>query len=209
MTPYYDDGQIQIWHGDCRDVLPLFDPVSVDLLLTDPPYGIDFAEWDADVPYEIVDQFPHSTVAWFGAASRLALDVAAFTERPERTAVWAPSFTLSHTRADGMAYRWHPIYLWRIPKKHDGPKWDLLTTPTECGNWWRHDCTKPLNLIRQLAGFAPPNGLIVDPFMGSGTTIRAAKDLGRRCIGIELEERYCEIAVRRLQQSVLPLEIPA
>jgi site-specific DNA-methyltransferase (adenine-specific) len=207
MNPYYEQDGITIYHGDCREVLPTLEPV--DLVLTDPPYGIGFSAWDDHVPYELIADFSQSTVVWFGAASRFAIDPKLFPAAPQRSLIWAPSFTLSHTRSDGIAYRWHPIYLWRIPDKHDGPSWDLLTDPTECGNPWFHPCTKPLTLIKKLVGFCPHGGVILDPYMGSGTTLRAAKDLSRKAIGIEIEERYCEIAAKRLQQSVLPLHTMA
>jgi site-specific DNA-methyltransferase (adenine-specific) len=69
-----------------------------------------------------------------------------------------------------------------------------------------HPCPFPLELITPLIGAScPTDGIVLDPFMGSGTTLRAAKDLGRKAIGIEIEEKYCEIAVKRLAQEVLPL----
>jgi site-specific DNA-methyltransferase (adenine-specific) len=67
-----------------------------------------------------------------------------------------------------------------------------------------HITQKPESLIRELLSIAPP-GIVLDPFMGSGTTLRAAKDLNRRAIGIEIEERYCEIAAERCRQEVLAL----
>jgi DNA modification methylase len=68
-----------------------------------------------------------------------------------------------------------------------------------------HPTQKPVELMAWCIGFFPDAQTILDPFMGSGTTLRAAKDLGRRAIGIEIEERYCAIAVERLRQEVLPL----
>jgi DNA modification methylase len=67
-----------------------------------------------------------------------------------------------------------------------------------------HPTAKPVNLMTMLLEKCPA-GVIVDPFAGSGTTLRAAKDLGRKAIGIEIEERYCEIAARRMAQEVLAL----
>jgi DNA modification methylase len=68
-----------------------------------------------------------------------------------------------------------------------------------------HPTQKPVSLMRWCLDFFPQANVILDPFMGSGTTLRAAKDLGRKAIGIEIEERYCEIAAKRLQQSVMTL----
>lgn len=68
-----------------------------------------------------------------------------------------------------------------------------------------HIAEKPLEVLKWLVQFSPVNGSVVDPFCGSGPTLEAAKQLGRKAIGIEIEEKYCEIAVKRLAQSVLPL----
>ncbi len=68
-----------------------------------------------------------------------------------------------------------------------------------------HIAEKPLEVLLWILSTVPSDATVLDPFMGSGTTLRAAKDLGRRAIGIEIEERYCEIAAKRMAQAVLPL----
>lgn len=211
MTLYYDDGQIQIYHGDCREVLPTLADASVDAAISDPPYAVDAAAWDKPCHDLLPDilRVSAGAVVWFGAAARLRTDLTLFCEEPKRTIIWHVTFSLAQTAAHGMYYRWHPIYVWRPPKTHDGPNQDILAIPQDGHNGWFHPGTKPLPLMRMLVGFAPFGGTILDPFMGSGTTLRAAKDLGRKAIGIEIEERYCEIAARRLSQMVLPLEMTA
>src|SRR5262249_54583596 len=80
---------------------------------------------------------------------------------------------------------------------------DFLVVPSTSRNPYAkvHPCPKPLPVMQWLVGlFAPDGGLVLDPFAGTGTTLRAAKDLGRRAIGIEQEERFCEVAAKRLGQ---------
>jgi len=212
MTPYFDDGQIQIWNADCRDILPTLETGSVDLVLTDPPYGIKrdgqpetftksakhkrrFHEslgWDQDQP----DAFVFSEI-FRVSRNQVIWGANYFTEHLPPSMgwlVWDKGQKLS--MSDGELAFTSAQRALRIRTINRGEiNLDGSVHPTQ----------KPESLIRWCLTFFPDAETVLDPFMGSGTTLRAAKDLGRRCIGIELEEKYCEIAVKRLQQQVLPL----
>lgn len=209
MKPYYDDGQCVIFHGDCREILP---SIEADVLVTDPPYGtgcaprggakagtIDLAsaewpEWDAwDATW--ADEWGAGPMAVFCGIKRV--------------------FDLGQAiKADGLL-----IYVKSNPNPL-GSSFEPCVTRGfavrgrqhivvyNAFNGQVHPTQKPLELMRWILN-AAPEGIVVDPFMGSGTTLRAAKDLGRKAIGIELEEKHCEIAARRLGQEVLDLEMAA
>lgn len=108
--------------------------------------------------------------------------------------------------AELCVYGYRPGRTWNH-RPGDGPKSNILTFDSyRHGQPGKvaHPTQKPLGLVNTLlAASTAPGAVVLDPFMGSGTTLRAAKDLGRRAIGIEIEERYCEIAVKRLAQEVL------
>ena len=196
--------EIKLHLGDCLDILRDMPDNSVDAVITDPPYGVNVAEWDNDVPYELLTEFlrvANYAVVWFGSAPRMIADAKSFPVEPDRVMVWAPKFTLSKIAKDGFAYRFHPLYWWRIRKQKSIP-WDLFNDNTECGNWWKHKCTKPTSLMANIVSAATIEGeLILDPFMGSGTTGVACIRTGRKFIGIEIEPKYYEIAEKRINDE--------
>lgn len=198
MKPYYEHAGITIYLGDCRSILP---EIKADVVVTDPPYGIGFAAQ----PTKWQRRAGQAPEAWDDEAPDLGQALAAAPV----ACVWGGNyFALPPSRG------------WLVWTKPDAPPsmgsvemaWTNLdqnarhishsigaTNAERLG----HPTQKPLRVMRWCLE-SLPDGLILDPFMGSGTTLRAAKDLGRRAIGIEIEERYCEIAAKRLAQEVLP-----
>ena len=192
---------VTLYRGDCLEVLPTLG--RVDAVITDPPYGVKIAEWDDSMPSQLFLneclRVASGPVLWFGAATML-LRFGVYDPCPDKVLIWAPKFTLSRIAQYGFAFRYHPIALWR-PIKQDVMPWDVLNDSTECGNWWEHPGTKPESLMIKLVR-AFTNESCLDPFMGSGTTGVAAVKLGRKFIGIEIDEGYFEIAKRRISEAL-------
>lgn len=191
--------------GDAEDLLLALPPRSAGALISDPPYGLDAESWDGKVPYHLLAKFLQVTdgpILWFGAAPAISEAYRSFDPEPDRMLIWAPSFTMSHLMANGLQFRYHPIYAWRLPASHDGPVWDVLNTRTECGgSWWWHPCTKPLALMQELCGIAPPGAVILDPFAGSGSTLVAARNRGQHFLGFEINAEYCAVIAHRLAEQ--------
>ena len=209
MKPYYEQDGITIFHGDCREILPTLKTGSIDLVLTDPPYnvGINYSNGDNRADYA------EWTSQWFEACPRplvvtpgmVNLSMWYAMQKPTWQCAWVKPNQCSPSALRGFN-AWEPILVYgsvRKPVGHDVWTTVIQTNQRDVGD---HPCPKDLRSWRKFVEvFSLDTDTILDPFMGSGTTLRAAKDLGRKAIGIEIEERYCEIAVKRLQQAVLPM----
>lgn len=215
MKPYYADDAVTIYHGDCREIVPTLG--RFDLLLTDPPYGIGRDRgmvggkgkaglcprnpkryeggWDNERPVDAL------LLALGAAATCIVWGGNYYTDVLTQRAKWLvwdkeqtmPSYSdaeLAWTTLDGVAVK-------MLRYSGNG----LLAAEKE--RW--HPTQKPLSLMTWCISLAGDVQTILDPFAGSGTTGRAAKDLGRKAVLIEREEKYCEIAARRMQQECLPL----
>jgi site-specific DNA-methyltransferase (adenine-specific) len=240
---YYYDDHTAIAHADCRDILPHLP--KVDLVLTDPPYGVTQNQWDdlsitldafdclSCVPIVCTCQNPSSSIL-----------VSRYLKRFKWSDVWEKSQAKGFLNCKIMPLRQHedilvfcdgkiPFYPQITKKNPDNIRPHLDTG--QSSNYGQfsesrtrtipldktyprsivklnnsqnryHPTEKPLQLfLYLLKSFSASGDTILDPFMGSGTTLVAAQQLGRHGIGIEIEEKYCEIAVKRLQQEVLPL----
>jgi DNA modification methylase len=216
MKPYYQDDAVTIYHGDCREILPL---VEADVLVTDPPYGIGHAS-------NMIGPFQGQSIANDHDLSLRDAVLASWQGPAAVFGSWKmpkPKDTravLTWDKGEGsgmgdLSLPWRPnteeIYIigsgWRGHRGTSVLRDTSVVTWSGIGRGPRrlHPNEKPVGLLRQVIAKAPDHPVVLDPFAGSGTTLRAAKDLARRAIGIEIEERYCEIAARRCAQEVLNL----
>ncbi len=213
VKPYYDQDGIVIYHGDCREVLPTLDPESVDLLITDPPYnyGKDYGVQhnDAMAPRDFEEWL---TLCFAEASLRLKEGGSVYFTCSSQMMRLCESWEFLRFRQWliwNWKQTWEPVYYggkgsFRT-KKGTFPDSAVFTIPTPQRNFAEgrhHICQRPEKLMRAWL-YRSSGDLILDPFMGSGTTLVAAKNLGRRAIGIEIEEKYCEIAAERLRQRVM------
>jgi DNA modification methylase len=204
MKPYYDHAGIQIYLGDCREILPTLQ--DVDLILTDPPYGI--LKKGSAHSRRFNNNIGRGDIEWDIAPTKNELRT--IVSKAEKTMIWGGNnFDL------GATFGW---LIW--DKQNDGLNFgeceycwtNLKFAPRihrerciNIDNQREHPTQKPKNLMNlciQISDRKSISKTILDPFMGSGTTLRAAKDLGRKAIGIEIHEPYAEIAAKRLSQEV-------
>lgn len=214
VRPYYDDGRITLYVGDCRDVMPALEPV--DLVLTDPPYNVGLA-YDSHADSMAPADYRAWCADWFGACRAASKRQVVFPGLKyfDQWGVMAGEGAVPRWSATGCWYKpgnfaggalggddWEPFLYWG--KRVGGSsvfRASVGVQPEAAG----HPCPKPLLLFRQLLARLKATS-VLDPFVGSGTTLVAARYLGIPAVGIEISEEYAAIAAQRLQQGVLPLE---
>lgn len=223
MKPYYEQSGVTIYHGDCREIV--LSVSTVDHVMTDPPYSddthdgartgkaqsngvlIDFASTEAAQIADVlalarVERWAVLTVDW--------QHVLPLKQHPPvgwrfvRHGAWIKPNGTPQFTGDRPAQGWEAVAI-----LHAGVSGRMRWNGGGLPAVWIHNKVagdhptgKPESLLNEwVSQFTDPGELILDPFMGSGTTLVAAKRLGRKAIGIEIEEKYCEIAAQRLQQE--------
>lgn len=227
MQPYFEEDGITIYHGDCRDVLSTLKHNSVDLVLTDPPFFMPATHYQSRVQWQR-SWSDTSILASFWAT---VLDGVCPVLRPtghlltfcngDSYPVFYPELYRRFDYMKSLVWDKGHVGLGRIWRnQHEliiAARWnesvfiedgklraDVLQVPATASASRDHPVQKPVQLLSMLIEpTVPMGGVVLDPFMGSGTTLQAAKMSGYRAIGIEGEERYCDIAAKRLSQGVM------
>jgi len=228
VKPYYQEDGITIYHGDVRNIQP-----RCDVVVTDPPYNVGMAYSDHDDRMDerkylqwLRDIFSHACGDWSRALVWFWQGIRVFNG--EARACLPEGFEIHHAAAwfkrefagdlfkgAHPGFAWEPI-IWaaRGKPEYHGPRGghdarDCLVEDRSSRHdkgALEHPCPKPQRTVtRVLSWVSSDTDTILDPFCGSGTTLVAAKNLGRMAIGIDVSERYCEIAARRCSQGVLAL----
>lgn len=212
MKPYYEEGGIVIYHGDCREVIPTLP--KVDLVLTDPPYGIGEAAGKNKSRSKLAVSKDYGNSDW--------------DNRPPDSLVFDLIRSISEKQIifGGNYFPLPPTKCWLIWDKENGAsdfadaemawtnldkavrllrfRWAGMLQKDMLHKEFRdHPTQKPVPVMQWALEHAGSVKSVIDPFMGSGTTLVACKRVGLQCIGIEIEEKYCAIATKRLAQGVL------
>jgi len=215
-APYYQDELTRLYLGDCRDILPLLEPGSVDLVLTDPPYGIALDTsnekyhhgisrnrivGDADIydPVPIIE-LGLPSIIWGGNVFANSL--------PPSVGWLCWNKTVrdnAHIHQGDMELAWTNFIRRPRALQH---LWIGAYKDSESGQRAQHPTQKPVALMEWCISIATEYiavNSVLDPYCGSGTTLVAARLMGRRSIGIEIDERYAAATVERLRQTVMNL----
>jgi len=227
MEPYYKDDWVTIYHGDSLNVLPLMTG-KCNMILTDPFYGSSGRDGSVHLEKDHIlgNRMSSDSFVWFVRQySSMLYD---FSENDSHcyifsdwrkykdvqiafeTNFWELRQLIVWNKQNGMGEFWrssHEFILFftkRFPRKLEhGGCFNVINVPS-VRNGKLHDYEKPTDLMKRLIlASSKESELLIDPFLGCGTTLEAAKQLGRKAIGIEIEEKYCEIAAKRLSQEVL------
>lgn len=215
--PDWERDGVQLYLGDCLEILPELEAGSVDAVVTDPPYGIDFDYGDAhdDNP----EDYEALMAAFISAAQPLVGDGPMFVWQampnadkwhrwfPPGFRIFAACKGFVQYRPTGMQYSWDPVIFWgKIDKKpsvynkdyHEQRKAPFGKNRKRIP----HPCPRPLEQVQEVVVRATnEQDIVLDPFMGSGTTGVSCINTGRRFIGIEIDPGYFEIAVRRISTA--------
>lgn len=212
MKPYYADNQVTLYHGDCLEVTEW---LNADVLVTDPPYGSDATRFGYgrrqnngdgkqregfQIANDSTTEARDAALKRWGARPAMIFGSPRLQDPP---GTWVDRLVWDKKRP-GMnggpwRYRHESIFVTAGFERRDNETTSILAAWPDQS---QHIHAKPLGLMTSLVNCAP-KGIIADPFAGSGSTLVAARNLGRRVIGVELEERYCEIVAKRLDQMCL------
>ncbi len=205
IEPFYKSERVTLYNADCLDVLRQLPAGSVDAVVTDPPYGVSFrgSGWDNDIPNWIDKARDISGVVVFTTAPTTQWDY----PRPDWVCCWYREASNSRSQLRGGFNHWSPVLVYGRPKfPVDSKKLHAIQHSYPKG--FPHPSPKPEALMIWLVSHAcGDDQLVLDPFMGSGTTGVAAIKTGRKFIGIELDAGYCEIAKRRIVEAEAACEV--
>lgn len=214
MKPYWSDGQITLYLGDCREVTEW---LAADLLVTDPPYGRGWGQHGdynkgrthrgiaGDTSPALRDE---ALLLWGAKPAAVFGDLLVGAPRNSKQVLIYEKAAASGVLGCVAGFRRDVEGLYLVGRWPQPPAVRGSVLRTAIGNVvgviraGGHPHAKPVDVLEALIAACPP-GTIADPFAGSGSTLVAARNLGRHAIGVEIDERYCERAARRLDQGVL------